>query len=175
MKRHVTSLLVATLCAVFAWACEQQSPTSPSALGSTPGAVSLGAAGGVSIGPDGLPIRTAKGGNKGGGGGGKGGGGKASPPIATLTEAMTSTGEIRLTFFKEDDSGISSNTDGKSTVDVTKAFSMTKTSGSCALDHPDPLGRMQGALDELDEGPQEIFALGISVDKTAMKGGVGLH
>ena len=49
----------ALLLAVLGWACEEQGPTSPSALG-TPGGVSLGAAGGVSIGPDGLPILTAK-------------------------------------------------------------------------------------------------------------------
>ena len=69
MKLHVKLLLVATLCAVFTWAREQQGPTSPSALG-TPGGGSLGAAGGVSTGPGGLPILTAHGG-KGRGGGNK--------------------------------------------------------------------------------------------------------
>ena len=39
----------ALLLAVLGWACEQQGPTSPSAL-ATPGGVSLGAAGGVSLG-----------------------------------------------------------------------------------------------------------------------------
>ena len=38
----------ALLVAVLGWACEQQGPTSPSALG-TPGGGSLGAAGGVSL------------------------------------------------------------------------------------------------------------------------------
>ena len=70
----------ALLLAVLGWACEQQGPTSPSALG-TPGGGSLGAAGGVSIGPDGLPILTAKGGR-----GKPGGDGDVTPMVANFTD-----------------------------------------------------------------------------------------
>ena len=180
MKRHVTSLLVATLCAVFAWACEQQGPTSPSALG-TPGGVNLDAADGVSQDAAGRVTSlavdcVAKPNHRKCPGGGGGGGGKGSAPIATLSGAMMSGGNgFALTFFKESDTNLEANSDSKSPVQVTTAFNTT----NCKLDPPPPPSAPEGIEDRLMAeltDTQEIFALTIGVDKTgAMTGGIGLH